>query len=236
MIYEMRVYDKDDNLKATVSAELCNKIYWSEFHCMTEQVHTPESLSALGGIVIHKPIVRRTREMECTHCHKKFMGNSRSRFCTYTAVTPPEENCKLMHYKAKALAKRKNYPPKPCGLCSKSFTPKSSIAKFCLLPCTTALYRQHMTPKTKKMKCRMCGGKFTRVTSSGYARYCQNPCTSRLNAKANYKSQSTMKKKACQTCKTFYKPRSNRQRFCRKECVVALERKYPRFDITRNRC
>jgi len=181
-IHEVRRYDGKGNLIGVISPEECQQRYWAEFGDMTTQQHTPETISNMGTVLV-RPIVKRTREMTCVQCGKKFMGTSRSKFCTYTGATPAENNCKLAHYRAKTAANRAKVKPKECVMCKRSFLPiQGQFRKFCRNPCTHELLIKSQQLPPKEYDCISCGKKFMSVKKRGYAKYCQNPCTPTKNA------------------------------------------------------
>lgn len=231
-IHEVRRYDGKGNLIGVISPEECQQRYWQEFTGMTEQRHTPESIKNLGTILVRKPVVKRTREMTCVQCGKKFMGTSRSKFCTYTAVTPASENCKLAYYRAKTASKWTKLKPGTCVMCKREFMlTRGKFRKFCRNPCTHELLIKSKQLPPKEYDCISCGQKFMSVKKRGYAKYCHNPCTPAKNAIRRAKNKERWAKvkemvsngkpvmtKTCSLCEKEFLTHKKNRIYCGDPC------------------
>ena len=244
MSYPITIYDGKGNIKQEISAQDADRLYWSEFSNLTEQVYAP------GAIVTVGQIVRKKRVMKCLHCKKDFLGNSRAKFCPYTALTSAEDNCKQSFYREKAGIKRGNREPVECKMCKKMFIcGTGNIRKYCHAPCTSAIMIKSKQPAPRDYACVSCGEMFKSVKRRSFAKYCHNPCNPKNTEKRRDEAKERRRiakvvpckeivivEKKCSLCEEPFKTHKKNRIYCWNPCPADSSAEGNRVSVSCKMC
>jgi len=122
MIYPMKVYDRDDNLKYEVSAKVCLKKFWARMGGGFYNEIT-------GAEITNKERGNIERIIKCLRCGKKARKNSgTAKYCS--------QKCSSRSFnERKEIERKANKKPRACNKCGKGFMQKKSGERYCKNPC-----------------------------------------------------------------------------------------------------